>query len=102
MCIGGMDGYLYCLDITDGSIVYKYDLGAGVIDRSQTVSDGKIYVADYRDQFYVFKAGPEPELLWQDRLPINHPGTPTPYGNRLIISSPRGLTVYRKNAGDAE
>jgi outer membrane protein assembly factor BamB len=97
--VAGTDGYLYCLDISDGKTIYKHDLELGVFDRSHMLADGKIYVANRRGDMMVFAAeGEKPELLYKTRM-VPPPATPMACGNRLILANTRGVTVYVKGAG---
>ena len=98
MYIASLDGYLYCLDIGDGTVVWKHDLGHAVGERSQLVADGKIYVATDRGEMFVFRTGREPELLSETRL-RGAPSTPVAVDNLLIVGNERGVKAYRKGAG---
>jgi outer membrane protein assembly factor BamB len=96
--VASLDGCLYCLDIADGSTVYKYDLERAISERSQLVADGKVYVGTDGGELFVFRAGREPKLLFQTRLPAL-PSTPVACGDVIIVAHKRGVHAYRKGAG---
>jgi outer membrane protein assembly factor BamB len=64
-------GLLNCYDAETGEVVYRYDLEdrRGVRERSQMVTDGKIYIANDRREMKVLRVGRKPELLATSRLP---------------------------------
>ncbi len=99
MYVASLDGHLYCLDIEDGSIVWKHDLGHAVCERSQLVADGKVYVATDRGELSVFQTGREPTLLFETRLHGGPPSTSVATGEILIMANERGVRAYRKEAG---
>jgi outer membrane protein assembly factor BamB len=97
--LAGMDGHLYCLDASNGRIVYRYDLERAVAERSQFLADGKLYVANRSGEFFVFRTGPIPELLFRERPDVRHPATPTACGDLLILAGSREIGVYRRGGG---
>jgi outer membrane protein assembly factor BamB len=98
--VGSLDGHLYCVDIQDGSILSKVDLEHSILERSQMLTDGKIYVGTHSGSMAVFSEGPEPELLWEGRL-RSPTTTPTPVGDMLLIGTHRNLHCFKKAAGPA-
>ncbi len=91
----GTDGYLYCVDISDGSIVYRFDLGSAICDRGQMLADGKLYVSNKKGELIVVQAGREPKELFRRRFKAP-PSTATAHGNTLYIAYTRGIHAYRK------
>jgi outer membrane protein assembly factor BamB len=100
MYLAGTDGLLYCMRIDDGQVVWSYDLGRGVCDRSSIVADGKIYVSNDSGETFVFATGDEAKLLFQKRF-RDAPSTPIVSGELLILANKREITVYKKGAGPA-
>lgn len=91
------DGFIYCVDIKDGGILSKQDLGHAVADRSQLLADGKIYVTTDKREMYVIEAGRELKTLWSGKTEVE-PATPLAWKDRLIIATKRGVIVYKKGA----
>ncbi|MHC4910472.1 MAG: outer membrane protein assembly factor BamB family protein, partial [Planctomycetota bacterium] len=53
-------GFVYCLDVTDGSLVWKYDTMAHIWG-SPLVADGKVYIGNEDGYLTILKAGRETE-----------------------------------------
>lgn len=51
--IGDTNGYLHCVDIRDGSLLWREQLGGGEIWASATVADGKVYLGTQDGDFYI-------------------------------------------------
>jgi outer membrane protein assembly factor BamB len=96
--VGSLDGHLYCVDIKDGSMIYKKDLEHSILERSQMLTDGKIYVGTHSGTMAVLPEGPEPEILWEGRL-RSATTTPTPVADMLLIGTHKDLTCFKKGAG---
>ncbi len=87
-------GFLNCWNADTGEVVYKKDIGASVRERSQIVSDGKIFVANDLNDFMVFRAGPEPELIAKSE--VKHwISTPCPADGVIVFTTDRRVFAYR-------
>jgi outer membrane protein assembly factor BamB len=91
--VADMGGLLNCFDQETGEKVWEYDLGYMVECRSQFVADGKIYVATDKRDFYIFRTGREPEVVFQTKVK-DAIATPGAVDGVLFIGSPRGLSAY--------
>ncbi len=89
-------GFLNCWDADTGEVVYKYDIRASVKERSQLVTDGKIYVSNDRNELLVIKAGREPELLGEHRF-RHHIATVEVADNLLLAVTAGEAFLYRAN-----
>ncbi len=63
-----LGGFLNCWEAETGKVVYRFDIGASVRERSQLVVDGKIYIINDKHILKVIKAGRQPELISETRL----------------------------------
>ncbi len=91
--IADMQGYLRCFDAETGQLLWKEDLGAMVLERSQMLADGKLYVSTRKNEFFVFRAGREPELLWKSRL-RSMAATPTAVDGIVFLCTQRKVAAY--------
>ena len=93
--VSDLAGFLNCWDAETGEVVYKADVGASVRERSQMVTDGKIYVANDVHELRVLKAGRKPELLATNEMK-RHMATPCPADGVLVLATPRQVFAYGK------
>jgi len=84
--ISDLEGYLYCLDIDDGELVWKQDLQAAVWG-SPMVIDGKVYMGDEDGEIVVMEAGREKKVLGEFELESSTYCTPVPANGVLYIVS---------------
>ena len=99
--IGSLDGHLHVLDAEDGSKIGNVDLHHAILERSQMVTDGKIYVGTHGGLMFTLSEGPEPEILWKGRFKSDLT-TVTPVGDILLMGSHRELFAFRKNPQTTE
>ncbi len=97
--IADMGGYLRCFDADTGELLWKEDLEVMVLERSQMLADGKLYVATKKNELFVFKAGRKPQLLWETRL-RDMLATPTAAGGMVLLCARRRVAAYG-NPGEA-
>jgi hypothetical protein len=93
--VSDLGGFLNCWDAETGEVVYKADVGASVRERSQMVTDGKVYVANDVHELRVLKAGREPDLLATNEIK-RHMATPCPADGVLVLATPRQVFAYGK------
>jgi hypothetical protein len=86
-------GFLNCWDADTGEVIYKYNLGTSMRERSQIVADGKIYVGDDRSRIQILTAGKDVKLLDQYRLK-NHMATIEPKDGHLLIATGSDLIYF--------
>lgn len=91
--IADMQGYLRCFDVETGELHWKQDLGAMVLERSQMLADGKLYVATRKNELFVFKAGRRAELLSKTRL-RSMSATPTAVDGLVFLCTQRRIAAY--------
>ena len=90
-----LGGFLNCWDADTGEVVYKYDIGASMKERSQMVADGKIYICTDAEELIVLTAGPEPQEL--SRTKISHySATPAVADGVIALALPREVLVYEQ------
>ncbi len=94
-------GFLNCWDAQTGESIYKFDVGASVKERSQLVTDGKIYVCINIGFLQVIKAGREPELISSTRFK-HHLSTVEVADGLLLAVSPRDAFLYHTNSPDEQ
>ncbi|MCK4926411.1 PQQ-binding-like beta-propeller repeat protein, partial [Candidatus Aerophobetes bacterium] len=51
--VGSLDSKLYCLNASDGSLIWSYQTG-GPVHSSPAVADGKVFVGSKDDKIYCF------------------------------------------------
>ncbi len=99
--LSSTDGNLYGVDPECGSIISRTDLEHAVLERSQIVTDGKIYVGTHGGFMYTLSETAEPEILWKGRFKSDVT-TVTPVGDILLMGSHKEFFAFRKNADSAE
>jgi outer membrane protein assembly factor BamB len=95
--VSDLGGFLNCYRADTGEVVYRYDLEASVRERSQMVADGKIYIANDKNEMLVLTAGPEPRELSRNRY-RGHLSSAIAADGVLVFTTPRKVYVY--GAGD--
>jgi outer membrane protein assembly factor BamB len=78
-------GYLTCLDMSSGRMIWRYDLLSTVLG-SPLVADGKVYVQTGDGEIFVFEAKKEARLLAKNRLPGLGHGTPVIANGVIYLS----------------
>jgi outer membrane protein assembly factor BamB len=63
----GFDGRLHCLDAATGKVYWVQELG-GPIAASPLVADGKVYLGNERQQFWILAAGKEAKVIHTVRM----------------------------------
>jgi outer membrane protein assembly factor BamB len=78
--IPSMDHYLYALNLTDGSLKWKVDLGASLVARPTLDESGTIYLGNLDNGFFAIDAA-DGSILWQQKIgggvwaaPVLHDG----------------------------
>jgi outer membrane protein assembly factor BamB len=91
-------GFLNCWDAETGEVIYKFDIGASVKERSQLITDGKIYISNDRNELYVITEGREPELISKTRF-RKHLATVEVANNLLLAVTAQSAYLYRAMPG---
>lgn len=91
--VADLGGFLNCWEADTGKLVYRYDLGASVRERSQLVADGKIYIANDRKVLKVLSAGREPKLLHEHRF-HEELSTVEAADGVLVVVTPKDVMVF--------
>jgi outer membrane protein assembly factor BamB len=91
-------GFLNCWDAETGEVIYKFDIGASVKERSQLITDGKIYVSNDRNELYVITEGREPELISTTRF-RKHLATVEVADNLLLAVTAQAAYLYHAMPG---
>ena len=83
-------GRLHCFDADTGERHWVHPLGAKTWSASALVADGKVYVGDEANTFWVLKQGKELQILSKTRLK-SMPITPTAADGVLYLPTQRSL-----------
>ena len=68
MYIGDTYGYLHCVNIQDGTPIWRQQLGGGDIWSSATIADGKVYIGTQDGDFYILEDSSTFNVLDVDNL----------------------------------
>ena len=83
--VGAMDGKVYCIDVSDGSVKWRYQTD-GPIGGSPAYSDGVIFIASIDTYLYALDAATG-TLVWKS-IPLNLDLYPTPRGQLFNTPTP--------------
>jgi outer membrane protein assembly factor BamB len=87
-------GYVNCVDITSGRIIWRHDLLSTVFG-SPLVADGKLYIQSGEGDVFVFAAKNVDRLLAKNRLPHLADGTPVAANGVLFLAGGQtGMRLY--------
>ncbi|MFW5829404.1 MAG: PQQ-binding-like beta-propeller repeat protein [Planctomycetota bacterium] len=91
-------GMLNCWDAETGEVQYRFDLESrGIKERSQLLADDKIYICDNKGTMKVIAAGPEPQLLAEDKIG-HHCGTIEAVDGLVLVATSREVLLYGDRA----
>lgn len=104
--IGSRDGYLYCLNFTNGNfnLVWKFRAN-GKIDSSPAVSNGVVYFATNVKEGTIYAVDSNGKELWHYKLIppegkyYNIMSSPFIYNNRLYIGADSGYVYCFNSSG---
>lgn len=82
----GFDGRLHCLDAETGQAHWVQELG-GPISASPLVADGKVFLGNERQQFWILAAGKEPKVLRTVRVRDKISATATAANGVLYVAT---------------
>jgi len=94
--IADYSGNLHCFDAVKGGRIWVEKLKAGTWISSPLVADGKVYISDEKNNFYIFKAGRETELLFQRKF-RSMAMTPVIKNKKLYLPLQKKLLVFSEN-----
>ncbi len=94
-------GFLHCLDVKTGEVVWVYDLFAAIWG-SPLVVDGKVYIGDEDGDITVLKTGKELELLAEINVRSSVYTTPVPANGSLFIANRNMLYKISDHATEAD
>ena len=86
--IGSSDGYLYALNVVDGSTLWSYKTG-GVIKSSPVFDGGNVYFSSNDGFLYALKAS-SGTLLWRRQIKGAIPTSPVVVGGTIYTGSSSG------------
>ena len=88
-------GWLTCMDTKTGHIHYQERIGGtGAIIASPVIGNGHLYLASYNGIVRVIKAGKEPVVVSETKLPGQIAATPAIAGNDLYIRTSESLFAF--------
>lgn len=90
----GFDGRLHCLDAETGQVYWVKELG-GPVAASPLVADGKVYLGNERQQFWILAAGKEPKVLSTVRMRDKVSSTATAANGVLYVATWKHLYAVR-------
>ncbi len=92
--ISDLDGFLYCLNVDDGKLVWKHDLFAAVWGSPMAV-DGKIYIGDEDGDVCVLNQGKELKVLGEVNMGAAVYTTPSPANGVLYVATRNKLFALK-------
>jgi len=97
--IGSYDHYLYCLDVNDGDVVWKYKTGH-VIRSTPAVSDGKVYISSFDSYLYCLNAD-NGSVIWKYKAEGMGYSSPSVSNGKVYIGSRNpGFYCFNANNGN--
>lgn len=88
-------GWLTCMDAKTGLIHYQERIGGtGACIASPVIGNGHLYLASYNGIVKVIKAGKEPVVVSETKLPGKIAATPAIAGNDLYIRTSESLYAF--------
>jgi len=94
-------GFLNCWDADTGEVIYRYDLGEAVLERSQMIADDKVFISDNKGYLHIISTGKEPEELDAYRLK-HHAATVEATDGMIVIATGRHVTAYINKEENSE
>ena len=89
--VGDDTGELYCLDVADGKVKFRWSTGAAI--RSSVLIEGsRLYLASWANTLFAFNARTGDEH-WRTNLPGRPATRPMRVGNRLLVGTFDGVLV---------
>ena len=96
--VGGHDGYLYALDLGDGSLIWKYDAGEP-IQSSPTVFNGAVFFGDDVGTFHAVDAA-SGKKKWTFETESQIIASANVNGERLVVGSYDGNLYCLSQTGE--
>jgi len=91
----GFDGRLHCLDAETGEVYWVQEVG-GPLASSPLVADGKVYLGNDRQQFWILAAGKQPKVLATIRMRDKISATATAANGVLYVATWKHLYAIEK------
>ena len=79
-------GFMYCIDVEKGEVLWKHDMEAAIWG-STIIVDGKVYLGDEDGDIVVFAHGREKKVLGESILEGTVYTTPSPANGTLYIAT---------------
>jgi outer membrane protein assembly factor BamB len=86
--IGNRDKFIYCLNKTNGNLVWKYNTG-GPVDASPVIVGNKVLVASMRGDLFLLNSG-DGKLEWTYELGTAVYANPAVVSNRIYVAGDDG------------
>jgi len=93
-----MDHFLYAINLDDGSLKWKADLGGPLVGRALLTSDGTIYIGSLNNFLYAIKAD-DGSVIWNQTLKSGIWSAPVQIEDRLYLGDQDG-NIYLLKASD--
>ncbi len=88
-------GYVNCVDIKDGKLLWKFDVEATVWNYFQIAADKKLYITNERDDLFIINATREGGLISRRKLDAkNNPSVGITDGI-VIVATGKSITAYK-------
>ncbi len=88
-------GYVNCIDLADGKLLWKFDIEATKWNYFQMVADKKLYVSNERDDLFVLNATREGGLLYRMELDAKNTGAVGVTDGIVIVATHNSITAYK-------
>lgn len=96
--IASMDGSMYAIDITDGSLVWQRELGNAMVSSPVLGEDGSLYIGSFDSQVMAIDSQ-DGSVLWRADTDDWVWGSPTLDGETLYVTDMSG-NMYALDAAD--
>lgn len=93
-----MDHFLYALNLSDGTVKWKTDMGGPLVSRPLLTEDGTLYIGTLNNAVYAVKAE-DGSVLWQQTLKSSVWAVPVKIADRLYLGDQAG-NIYLIKVAD--
>ena len=93
-----LDHYLYAIDLTNGSLLWKVDLGGPLLGRPLLTADGTIYLGTMDNSLVALKSA-DGSIVWQQKLSGGVWAAPVIMGDRIYVGDQTG-NIYLMKVAD--
>ena len=78
-------GIAFCVDTTDGSLLWQERIGGGEYSSSPLLAAGRVYLSSHQGRTVILRASREFEVLAENELDSDIMASPAVIGDALIV-----------------